>query len=292
MHAHLIASGTLAVMVALGLPGGTRPAPPAGPAKAPTKVNELSQEVAALQTLYALNLTPRQLEKLRKLGAETSDRPAARQAPRASAALARAMTDLRAALVKAEDDKRIDGLLKKVEDLRNTEKPELDDGIDVTDEAREHAPDAVRLLSPGQVAAYVGGLAEDIADPYELLLDGMERARAAENKDWRGLREALADEVSRLVAGLDPEQIQTTADQVSQLLIMARSMKDADFKKQHGDLEKSAREIIGKAGPFEVLRHVMEQSMAELLANPRLTAALDARLKYLRSALVVRPPLP
>src|SRR5258707_10925029 len=43
------------------------------------------------------------------------------------------------------------------------------------------------------------------------------------------------------------------------------------------ELEKKARELVGDVGPIEVLRHVVQQSLAELLSNPRLMVAIDAR---------------
>ena len=37
--------------------------------------------------------------------------------------------------------------------------------------------------------------------------------------------------------------------------------------------------IVGDVGPTEVLRHLVEHALAELLSNPRLEAALAERLK-------------
>lgn len=266
-----------------------------GPAgkESPRSLNDLSLEVAALQTIYALNLSPRQVEKLRKLAGDTVDHSSVRQTPKGSAHLRKLLSALRAALIKGEDDNQIDALIKKLDNLRTSEKPELDDGVDITDEARTHAREAVRLLTPSQVASYMGGMADDISDPLDMLLDALTRARTVDGKEWRELREGVSDEVGRLVAGVDAEQAQSIADRVTQLLILARGLKEADFKKQRHDLEKSARQIVGDAGPFEVMRHVLEQSLAEFLSNPLLPAALDARLAYVRrSALVQRKPRP
>ena len=37
-------------------------------------------------------------------------------------------------------------------------------------------------------------------------------------------------------------------------------------------------------GPTDVIKHVVEQDFAELLSNPRLSLAIDARFEYLKSA--------
>lgn len=279
---------TAVLAAALGLVFAVRAGEiPAGGAKTPP-VNDLSLEVAALQTLYALNLTPRQLEKLRKLAADTTDRQPARRIPKASPKFRKGLTELRDALIKAEEDSHIDDLVKKLDDLRSSEKPELDDGVEVTDEARERAADALRLLAPSQVASYVAGLADEISDPLDLLLNAIDRARTVEGKEWRELREGVSEEVGRLVGGVNAEQAQSVSDRVTQLLILARGPKEPEYKKQRAELEKTARQIVGNAGPFEVLRHVVEQSLAELLSNPLLPQALDARLTYLRGSILVK----
>ena len=58
-----------------------------------------------------------------------------------------------------------------------------------------------------------------------------------------------------------------------------RALKDDEFKKERPELEKTARQIVGEVGPLDVLRHAVERSLADLLSNPRLAAAIDARLK-------------
>jgi hypothetical protein len=288
MSLRLIAFAAILAASLLGLVSAARAGEaPAGGAKTPP-LNDLSLEVAALQTLYALNLTPRQLEKLRKIAADTTDRQQSRQTPKASPKFRKGLTELRDALVKAEEDSRIDDLVKKLDDLRSSEKPELDDGVDVTDEARERAADALRLLAPSQVASYVAGMADEISDPLDLLLNALERARTVEGNEWRELREGVSEEVGRLVGGVNAEQAQSVADRVTQLLIVVRGLKEPEYKKQRAEQEKTARQIVGNAGPFEVLRHVMEQSLAELLSNPRLPQALDARLAYLRGSILVK----
>ena len=99
------------------------------------------------------------------------------------------------------------------------------------------------------------------------------------DKEWKQLRVDVSEEVGNLTAGLDADKASKISDQVVQLLIQARGLKDDEFKKQQAELEKSARQIIGNVGALDVVRHVLERSLAELLSNPRLAMAIDARLK-------------
>jgi hypothetical protein len=173
----------------------------------------------------------------------------------------------------------VNKLQEQLDELREKESPEIDDGVEVTDAARQHAPAVVRRLSAGQIAGYLVSYADAIPDPYERLVEAVDKARGLDAKEWKGFRDEMADGVSQLVAGLDVDKAAQVSDAVVQLLIQARAMKDDEFKKLRPELEKTAHDIVGDLGPFEVLRHVVEQGMAELLSNPRLPAALDARLK-------------
>jgi hypothetical protein len=241
-------------------------------------LNDLSMEVAALQTFYQLQLTPAQLEALRKFAKETAAESSAREPAKASADFRRTLTALRAALVE-EDDERIDQLQDELDDLRENEKPELDDHIEMTDGARERAPELLRLLSPRQVAAYLGGHADEVPEPVERILEALARVRDLNPKEWKQLRETVAEEVGRGVVGLDLDKISQVGDKVIQLLIHARALKPEEFKAERPELEKMAREIVGNLSPFDVLRHALLQDLAELLSNPRLLAAVEVRLK-------------
>jgi hypothetical protein len=251
--------------------------PPAPPSR--QSLVDLSQEVAALQALYALDVTRSQLEALRKIAQETAAKPRKHSDDQGSDALRKTLAQLREALVQATEDDRIDKLLERLDKLRDSEDSELDDGVDLTEDSVERAPGALRLLTPRQVATYLAGMADDIGDPLEELLGALGRVRGLAANKWKDERDGVADQVSRLLGGLDDERTSRIADQVVQLLIVARSLKEAEFKTQLPELEKKARQIVGDQGPTEVLRNVMEQVLAELLSNPRLPAAIDARLK-------------
>jgi hypothetical protein len=244
-----------------------------------TAVTMLSQEVAALQTLYALDVTEAQLETLRRMARETCAPLIKGMEGKVSDAYKKKLSDLREALVEAVDEERIGELMDQIDELKEREKPELGDDVDVTEAAAGRAPEVLRMLTAGQVAAFVGGFADDIIDPRQRLLEALDKVRGLSNKEWAEVRDEVSEDIGRLVAGLDEEQSARVSAKVLQLLIVVRSMKTDEFKAERPELEKQAQQILGDVGPTDVLRHVMENSLAELLSNPCLPAALEARLK-------------
>ncbi len=249
------------------------------PAISGSKLNDLSLEVSALQTIYALQLTAVQMEQLRKLAKDAADPSGGRVPGHASDKFRRAMLDLREALVKAKDDEWIQKLNEQLDKITDSEKPRLDDSVEITDEARDAVPDFMRVLTPAQAAAYLGGLADTVGDPRAKLQEAVKKVRGLSEKDYRALRDEVTQDVSGLLAGLDADQASRVTEQVAQLLILARDIKDADIKKEQPVIDKRIQAIIGKVGPMDVLRHVLEQNLAQLLANPQLQTALAERLK-------------
>jgi hypothetical protein len=274
-----IGAAVLAGVAAVGL---CWPAPAADPkARQETtklSLNELGLEIQALQTLHALNLTTEQLEKLGKLAVKTVEQDTPRQPAKVSAKLRQAMIDLHAALLQGTDDERIEKLLDQAYDLREKEKAVLDDDVDPTDEARQEAPGVLRALKPGQVAGYLGSIADDIPDPLDRLLDALKRVRSLKDEEYKRVRGEVADDVGQSLAGVDADKASEVGDAVQQLLIVARGLSDKEFAKQRPELVKKAKEIVGKTGPTDVLRNVMENHLAKLLSNPRLPAAVDGLL--------------
>jgi hypothetical protein len=245
--------------------------------KAPANLSDLSLEVTALQTLNQLRLTPAQLETLRKLAKETAPKLSAPKELKGSEQLHKTLSALRDALLKQDDDK-VGSLGEKLEALTSEESFEPD-GVEVTEEAQRRAPEVLRLLSARQVASYVGNDPDSIPDPLELMTDALDKVRSLPAQDWKDLRDDVSEHVGLLLAGLDDAKADKISEDVVELLIQARNMKDDEFKAQRKDLEKTARDIIGDVGPTDVLRNIVERALAELLSNPRLPAALDARLK-------------
>jgi hypothetical protein len=259
----------------------------AGPAQdcqqaEPADVNDLSLEVNALQTLHSLNLSAGQLRKLQGWAKETAEKPRKREAAKVSKEYRDKLLELRAALADGSDDDKIDQLNEELEELRNTEKPTLDDNVDLTPAARKRIPEALRLLKVQQLHAVLAGMGDELFDPLDRLLEQLPKTRELKGNEWKQRREEIVDEIVRLAAGIDSKKAGKLSDQLTALLSKAHGMSDAEFKAKRSELEKTARKLLGELGPLEVLRHAVEYELAELLSNPRLAAALEARLKNAR----------
>jgi hypothetical protein len=280
------AAGVLAGILALtGMvlrAGAALPKEPAAPKDAPPQkadVNVLSVEVAALLRLNQLQATPTQMEALVKLARDVSRKEVKRTPAKVSDKYRQALLDLRDALVRGEDDDRIDELNDALDDLKESEKPDLDDAVETCADGRRLAPEALRLFTARQAASYLALYGDGLPDPAANLRGALEKAPGAAEDDWKELRDDTAEEVGWLVAGLDTARARRVSEKVGTLLDRAHKLKPEEFKEQRADLEKAAREVLDDVGPVEVLRHVLERDLAELLSNPRLPAALEARLK-------------
>lgn len=241
-------------------------------------LNYLSQEVAALHVLYNLQFEKPQLENLKKIAAKTVDAPGRRQ-PLGSDKLRDILVKLRAVLAKADDEELIDKTYAEYDALVAKEKPSLDDIFDITDEARAQAPNVVRLMTPGQVAEYLAIFAETTPDPFDLLRQALSDVRTLKEDEWKLYRVEIADEIAWMLAGVDADKGEDLANKAVQLLIVSRGMNDDDFKRNQPMLETKIRDLVGKVGPIDVLRHLMEYHLADLLSNPRLIAAVELKLK-------------
>src|SRR5262249_16441055 len=122
---------------------GVKPAVPG--ASTQDDLNDLSQQGEALLVLYYLDATPAQLKAEAAVARETAARPRDRKPAKASIIFRRALTEIRAALLK-NDTERITDLADKLDELRETEKSEFDDDFATTDAARKRAPEIVRRM--------------------------------------------------------------------------------------------------------------------------------------------------
>jgi len=240
--------------------------------------NSLSLEVDALQTLRALEVTDRQLQALSEVAATTAGELGKRAPAKASGRYLRYLLDLRAALI-ANDDEKITDLEDKVGSVADEEKTELDDGVELTKAAREKAPAVLRRFTLSQVTSYISTHIDDLVDPYERLTQGFADGRTLKGQDWKDTRDEIADDVSQAVAGVDAEKGEMIVGQVKALLDKAQKMKADEYKQEAEALRKEARDLVGDLGPLDVLKNTMERVVATLLSNPRLPAALAARLK-------------
>jgi hypothetical protein len=240
--------------------------------------SELALEINALRTLYYLKTTPEQAESLLKLSKHTAAQAGKRKKSKLTADYRRLMEEVRDALVD-DDEERVESLEDRLEEKTIRETPEIDDSVDVTDAARTHVPKVMKLFRPNQAAMFLGMYAEQIPDPRERLLDALSRVRGWDLADWQDKRDGLGDEIAQLTVGADKAKYVKTRDAVIDLLARARTMKDEDYPTKRGELEQAAEKILGRTGPTEVLRNFLENELARMLSNPRLEAALTARIK-------------
>jgi hypothetical protein len=270
----------VAALVAVGLCLGSSSAPGADEKpNRPAAISDLSMEITALQGLYQFDFKKEQLDALRNVARETSQPAGARLAPQCTEKFRQAMRDLHAELVKGEDGERVNDLQDKVENLRDAENPMLDDGWEITEEARAKSREVFRQLNARQIVTFLSGYAADFQDPHELVSDALKKVRGLKDQEWKEVRDSVAGEAGRLAAGVDEDKAEEISGKITQLLIEARGMSDAEFKTDLGNLEKSARRALGNLQSFDVIRNAIEYSLAELLSNPRLPAAIETLLK-------------
>jgi hypothetical protein len=237
--------------------------------------SDLALEVAALRTLYYLKATPAQLDALGRLAKETMSQPRDRKG-KAGAEYRRVLAELREALAE-QDDERIDTLDDQLDELSRSEAPDLDEEVTITSAARKHAPQLLRKLKATQVASFLGLYADTIADPEDQLVDIVDKVRDLKPAEWKEKRDSFADEIAGLVAGVEEGKTSKLREEIISLLDRIRGMKAEEFESRRAELEQTARQLTANAGPTEVLRNVMERTLASLLSNPRLTEALKAR---------------
>jgi hypothetical protein len=241
--------------------------------------NNLSMEALALKALYQFQLTPEQMKTLRPLAEKTAGNNAGREESMASARFKRALQFLRDALADAADDEAIAAAEEKLKTIGAAENPELDDDFELTDEARLRTSEILHLLKAQQVAAWIARNADEITDPRELLLTQVTKAPSLTGEEFTGLREAVAEDMGRLLAGIQTKKAEHIHDRVFALLTRAHDLSADEVALKGPELQKEAEEIVGRISAIEVIRHVLDLAVAQLLSNPRLGAALDARLK-------------
>jgi hypothetical protein len=243
-----------------------------------TSIHELSLEVAALQSLYDFRFSPSQLKLLAKVAPETREDDRPRTRVRVTREFEKALLTLRDALIDPEDDDRISEALEEYAKIQDKEEPDLDDQVEITDAAKEKAPEILRSLSARQLATFLAGYGDQFPDPVEDMKEAIVKVRKLEEDQWKVLRRVIGQSIGDQVAGLDGEKASQVGDEAVQILIQARSLDAKAFERERPDLEKKIQDLV-KVGPLEVIRNTAEIALATLLSNPRLEAALKARTK-------------
>jgi hypothetical protein len=233
-------------------------------------LNTVALEIAALQGLDQLDLKHGQFDALLQIARTTGDKPRKRAAPKVSAQYRQALLDLHAALIKR--DEKLADVEAKLDELADKEEATLDPDYELTGAARQRAPDVLQLLSAAQVATYIGYV--DVRDPVEVLAEALDSGRELKGTDWKEVRDEATAEVGKLLGGVSPSQADVAATKAGQVLDAVRGHAGPN---QHALLETEMRKLMTKIGPLQVIRNAVEYSLAELLSNPRLVAAIEAR---------------
>jgi hypothetical protein len=235
-------------------------------------LTNLSMEVEALQALHALEITNAQLRDLLGIAKECAEKPRTRTPAKASDAYRKALLDLRNALIRRDAD-RIDELKEKLDDLVETESPELDTDFETTAAARTNAPSTFKRLEFKQLLAFVHDQGDMLADPRESISSALQAGKDKKGDDWTAIRDQAADAVADVLAGANAAKVAEASRSVKALL-----------DKWHGKaasaeaLEPEIKQIVGGQSPTDLLRNAIESHLASILSNPRMPAAIEARL--------------
>jgi hypothetical protein len=245
-------------------------------------LNSLYMEIQAQRTLFGLKVVnPPQVRRLMKLAESVTPKERHRETPEVTDPFREALNELRTALVQNNADK-VSEIDDRLDELNKNGDIEFDDTVDVTEAAREAAPKALALLRADQVASYLGSLEDEFPSPQTLLLRSMRLVGPAGKKappdQWKEERDEVSRQIGWLVAGLDQAKADEVASRAAQLLDKAYAAKRGELLKQRVNIEKEIHSLLGDVGPIEVIRHIMEHDLAEMLSNPRVTAALKSRL--------------
>src|SRR5262249_20292363 len=126
-------------------------------------------------------------------------------------------------------------------------------------------------------------LYDELPDPMATMREALRNGEKQKDKEWTATRDDAAAEVAWLVAGFDKPREAKVREQVAGLLDRVHPIwKEKELGDAPAALEKELQEIMGDVGPAEVLRHVIERDLAELLSNPQLAAAIEGRLKEMK----------
>jgi len=252
--------------------------PPAKKPKEPEELtlSALSMEVAALRTLHRFQVTPTQVEALANMAGETAMKVGKGLPIRASDKVRKRLLDLRDALVDS-DDERAQELEEKLAALLEEEKVDLEDRVKVTPTAMRKAQEFMKALRPGQIVSFLSDSVDDLPEPINALVDVLDVVADLKDKEWRELSDDIITDMKWQLGGIDAERTKAIGDKVADYLKKVRALKGKEIEDQRTELEKAAEQIVSQTPPILILQNFVEHSVAELLSNPRLAGALDAR---------------
>ena len=230
-------------------------------------LNLISMEVKAFRTLRGLKATPLQLTRIARLAKNTVGKPSKREPAKTTNSYIDTLTELREALIVNDEDK-IESLKEKLDDLEAKDAPDLDDDIEITDAAEIEAARLLDIFGPRQIAAYIDLLGDDLPDPVQSIVDGLDEGRPLKGQEWQSARDELAERIAWVVCGMNGENLAKLEERISRFL----DRKHGEEGKS-GDRESEIRKLVEAPGPLVLLKNVLEHDLAELLSNPQLPRA-------------------
>jgi hypothetical protein len=242
---------------------------------APAPVNSLRLRVAALTTLNDLDATAEQLHALHRLSRGAAGTIPAEKIPDAYRSVLAAMIGA----FDKNDQAAIDAAQEKIDKVCEDLKIVDEVNIEPTDAARERAERALRQFTPGQIAGYAGEWSEEISSPGDLLSDAMDEVRGKSAAEFGLTRDRTARRVAILIGGVDVKAAKDAREKAAAWLSKVHELSDADFAAKRAELEAEARKMTAQPDPIPTLRHWVTNSMAELLSNPELPAAIETMLR-------------
>jgi hypothetical protein len=251
----------------------------AGDTTEPSGTADLELQVAALNTLDELDVTPEQLKQLSVMAAETAGTAAPDPGTaKGSAEYHTALQALRDALANGEDDK-VDDAQEKVDDLRENQNIDPNIDYDITDAAKTKAAAALKLMGTDQIANYISMHSDEVPDAAGTILDALDKCKDASDADFASLRQEAADQVGLLAAGFDKTAADAIEQKVTTLLNRARQMPQKQFDAGRDELDRRAHQITKSVDSFKGLQYWMAREMADLLSNPQIQTVLADRIK-------------
>jgi hypothetical protein len=250
------------------------PAPPAD-------ANDLALEVNVLRTVYLFQLSPDMVKTTRETGADCAQKPRKRFAAEVSDRYRKLLVEYREALLRGDEDRILD-LSDQVEEVRKEEDPDIDDTVEITDEARKKAPGLLRNMNANRIVHYTSSYGKDFPNPYQIIrktmrLSGKGKPPTAE--EWKEQRDFVAKQVAWCYCGVDAAKSRKKAAEVAMLLDRANALSPEELEKQRDELEAAVRKLNAGTDGLDVIRNVLQQDIAEMISNPRFVAAMDARMK-------------
>ena len=247
--------------------------------------------------LYEFDLSGGQLKQLRAAAAGAGSKQK-RATAKGTDGLKNKLREFQAALLERNSCDQIDDLRNEIADLAGENDVQLDDGIQITADARTNAAKMLRHFKASQLAAFLAAHAAEVGDPVEIMLDTADqlremRAKVAGARPRRGQahdrrnRGAGAIRIRRRRrtrgrTGRD-RKAPAVAAEAAKLIDAAASSKENTSAARKKTLEQ-AQVIAGKIHPVHVLNNWLEQQVAELLSNPQLPDAIDAMLNFKEAA--------